>query len=88
MRPLRSASDPSARITAQRGCRGTARPPVNQHRGGAEEARGAHNPEDTGSKPVSGIIIIITLRSFKEATKHNSIQYPSSPIYSSAGRAP
>ena len=28
----------------------------NLHRGGAEEARGAHNSEVTGSSPVSGIL--------------------------------
>ena len=32
------------------------------HRGGAEGARGAHNPEVTGSKPVPGIYHSLALQ--------------------------
>ena len=33
------------------------------HRGGAEDARGAHNPEDIGSNPISGIVKLDSKRS-------------------------
>ena len=41
----------------------------NLNRHGAEEARGAHNPEDTGSKPVAGIV---QFACFKEVRRHSS----------------
>jgi len=59
------------------------------YRDGAGEARGAHNPEVTGSNPVPGIL---QFASFAEAGRHSSrdekhehtLTYP----LSSVGRAP
>ena len=39
------------------------------HRHGAEAARGAHNSEVTGSKPVAGILQFV---GFKETDGHSS----------------
>jgi hypothetical protein len=48
---------------------------TTQHRHGAEEARGAHNSEDIGSKPIAGILhhFASNVQDISR-TKHHTIQ--------------
>ena len=46
------------------------------HRGGAEGARGAHNPEVTGSKPVPGIYHSRSLSELTPLSPHTATQPP------------
>ena len=65
MRPPRGTCvplKPLCAVDARRGCRGRSSPPGRIHRGGAGEARGAHNPEDIGSSPISGIYLSSALK--------------------------
>ena len=42
------------------------------HRGGAAAARGTHNPEDVGSKPIPGILLFVC---FTEALSQNACDF-------------